>query len=336
MTLSLDVGYQMSLEQFQPEVALRHAALVDDAGFESIWASDHFLPWFHTDAACSFAWSFLGAAAQATKNVRLGTGLTCPSFRYHPALVAQAFATLDRMHPGRSFLSVGTGEALNEAPLGYSWPAYRERVKRLEEAIQIIRKLWSGEKINYRGNYFSLRNAKLYSPPRTKIPLYVAASGPTVSELAGRLGDGLLTTPGSDSTFTDVIFPAVRRGLDASGRSWEEFERHTELWVSYDPDYDRALKATRPWAGSILPVFYKLGVSDPKEIELHGNYVGDEQLSKVWTIGTTSEPFIKALERCERLGFTGVHVNSSSPDQTKLIDLFKTEILPQVKQKKQI
>lgn len=340
----------MSLEQFQPDVALDHAILVDKAGFESIWASDHFLPWFHTNAASSFAWVWIGAAAQATRStIRLGTGLTCPSFRYHPALVAQAFATMDHMYPNRFFLSVGTGEALNEKPLGYRWPSYKERVGRLEEAIQIIRMLWNGEEeekekenvhtFKSSGNYFTLRKEarRLYTLPRGKIPIYVAASGPTVSEVAGRLGDGLLTPPSaSDSTFKDVIFPAVKKGLKASERSWDEFERHVEVWMSFDQeDYDRALRAVRPWAGSILPVFYKLGVSDPREIEMHGNLVGDEQLSKVWIIGTSSDPFIKAIERYSNLGFTGIHVTSSSPDQGKFIELFRKEVLPYFKEEEE-
>jgi G6PDH family F420-dependent oxidoreductase len=127
----LDLGYQLPTEQFQPDIALQHIVLAEQAGFDSIWVSDHFLPWFHTDAAGSFAWALIASAAQATKRVKIGTGVTCPILRYHPGIVAQAFATLEYMYSNRVFVSLGTGEALNEAPLGYKWPTYRERVERL-------------------------------------------------------------------------------------------------------------------------------------------------------------------------------------------------------------
>jgi len=328
-TKDMEIGYQMSLEQLQPDVALDHAVLAEKYGFESIWASDHFMPWYHTDAASSFAWSWLGAAAQATKKIRFGTGLTAPTFRYHPGLVAQAFATLDHMFSGRIFLSLGTGEALNEMPLGYDWPQHGERLRRLEEAIQVIRKLWTGELVSFKGSYYRLRKAKLYTPPKTKIPIYVAASGPKAAEAAGCVGDGLLTiTNPDDAFFTDLIFPAMERGLKSSGREKEGFVRNVELQVSYDEDYDRAIQSVRPWAGNVMPIFFNLGVSDPRVIEEHGKFVGNDELAKIWVVTTSSEPIVKGIERYAKLGFTGVHITSSSPSQEKFMQLFHKEILP--------
>jgi coenzyme F420-dependent glucose-6-phosphate dehydrogenase len=327
----LDIGYQISLEQFQPDVALEHVLLAESAGFDSIWVSDHFLPWFHTNAACSFAWTFIASCAQATKKIKFGTGITCPILRYNPGLVAQAFATMNYMYPDRIFLSLGTGEALNEVPLGNPWPSYHERVRRLEEAIDVVRKLWTGDLISFKGKFFKLSKAKLYTPPRTRIPIFVAASGPTVSEVAGRLGDGLLTLPAPDETYKDVIFPALERGLRASNRKFADVEKSIEVWMSYGDDYDKAIQSVRPWAGSLLPVFFKLGVYDPREIEAHGELVGDEQLSRAWVVATSAEPLIKAIERYERLGFTQVHITSSSPDQKKFIKLFGEEVLPHFK-----
>jgi coenzyme F420-dependent glucose-6-phosphate dehydrogenase len=325
----IELGYQMSLEQFQPDVALQHAVLAEKYGFESIWGSDHFLPWYHTNASTTFAWSWLGAAAQATKSVRFGTGLTCPTFRYHPGLVAQAFATLDYMFPGRIFLSVGTGEALNEVPLGYDWPEPPERLKRLEEAILLIRKLWTGDLVSYKGTYYRLKKAKLYTPPKSAIPIYVGAFGPKAGELAGRMGDGLLTvTNPDDSYFTNLLFPAVERGLDSSGRNKQTFQYHVELQISYDEDYDKAVQSVRPWAGNILPVFFNLGVYDPRVIEDHGKFVGDKEMAKIWVITTSSEPIVKAIERYVRLGFAGVHITSSSPSQEKFMKIFEKEIKP--------
>lgn len=328
----LELGYQMSLEQFQPDVALQHAILAEKYGFESIWASDHFLPWYHTNASCSFAWSWFGAAAQATKKIRYGTGLTCPTFRYHPGLVAQAFATLDYMFPRRIFLSVGTGEALNEMPLGYEWPQHGERLQRLEEAIVVIRKLWTGDLVSHKGTYYRLRKAKLYTPPKGKIPIFVAASGPKAAELAGRAGDGLLTIPNpDDSFFTSVLFPAVERGLLSSGRDKESFERNVELQISFDEDYEKAVQSVRPWAGNALPIFFNLGVYDPRLIEDHGKLVGDKELATMWVIATSSEPIVKAIERYARLGFTGLHITSSSPSQEKFMKIYEKEIRPNFK-----
>ncbi len=328
-TKDIELGYQMSLEQFQPDVALEHAVLAEKYGFESIWASDHFMPWYHTNASSCFAWSWLGAAAQATKRMKFGTGLTCPSFRYHPGLVAQAFATLDYMFPGRIFLSLGTGEALNEMPLGYEWPQHAERLGRLEEAIQVIRKLWTGDLVSHKGAYYRLRKAKLYTPPKGRIPIFVAASGQKAAELAGRAGDGLLTVPNpDDSYFKDLLFPAVERGLLASERQRDSFEWNVELQVSFDEDYDKAIQSVRPWAGNVMPIFFNLGVSDPRVIEEHGKFVGDKELAKMWVIATSSEPIMNAIERYARLGFTGIHITSSSPSQEKFMKLFEKEIRP--------
>lgn len=319
----------MSLEQFQPDVALEHAALAEKYGFQSIWASDHFMPWYNTNASTAFAWSWIGAAAQATKKIRFGTGLTCPTFRYHPGLVAQAFATLDYMFPGRIFISLGTGEALNEMPLGYKWPPHSERLGRLAEALEIMRLLWSGGWIDFTGSYYRLRKAKLFTPPRSKIPIFVAASGPKTAELAGRVGDGLLTIPNPEDTFyTGNLFPAVDRGLKSSGRNFQSFEKNVELQVSYDEDYDSAIKSVRPWAGNIMPIFFNAAIADPRIIEEHGNFVGDEQLAKIWVIATSSEPIVKAIERYASLGFTGIHITSSSPSQEKFMRVFETEIRP--------
>ena len=250
----LDLGYQLPTEQFQPDVALQHIVLAEQAGFDSIWVSDHFLPWFHTDAAGSFAWALIASAAQATKRVKLGTGVTCPILRYHPAIVAQAFATLEYMHSNRIFVSLGTGEALNEVPLGYKWPAYKERVERLVESIEIMRKLWTGEVINHQGKYWRLNRARLYTPRRHRIPIYVAASGPTVAKVAGQVADGFLTVPASEEKYRNVIFPALEEGLKDSNRSMDQISKSIVISMTYDAnDPVKALQAARPWAGSIMP-----------------------------------------------------------------------------------
>jgi len=173
--------YFLSTEQFQPEVLVKHAVLAEKAGFDGLMVSEHFHPWVDDVSASSNAYPLLGAIAQATKNVKLITGVTTPLFRYHPALVAQMAATIDRLSNGRFELGVGTGEKLNESPLGYDFPVYQERAERMREALEIIRKLLSGEKLNYNGKYYKTNKAKLYSPPLSKLPIYMAAGGSKVS-----------------------------------------------------------------------------------------------------------------------------------------------------------
>ncbi|MGD0422055.1 MAG: TIGR03557 family F420-dependent LLM class oxidoreductase [Candidatus Bathyarchaeia archaeon] len=322
------IGYQASLEQYQPDVAFEHAIRAEKVGFDSIWASDHFLPWYHTNASAVFAWTWLASVAQASRNLLLGTGATCPTLRYHPGVVAEAFASLDYMYPGRFFVSFATGEALNEVPLGYRWPSYTERAERLEEAVAVIRKLWSGDWVTMKGKYYNLKNARLYTPPKTHIPVYIAASGPTAAEIAGRIGDGFLTVPTSDERYKEVLFPALEKGIRAVERNLDGIDMAIEIGMSYDEDVEKALKAVRPWAGTLLPVGHE---SDPREIELMGAGVSDQQLSQAWTIATSSDRFIEAIERFVKMGFRNVHVTSSSPDENKFIEMFGHEVIPYLK-----
>ena len=326
--LPFDIGYQLSLEQFQPDSALEQVMRSEKEGFQSIWASDHFHPWFHTNASSVFAWTFLASAAQATQKVRLGTAATCPILRYHPALIAQAFATLNYMYGDRIFLSLATGEPFNELPLGYEWPSHSVRIQMLEEAITLIRKLWGGEFVSFTGNFYKLKGAKLYTPPKSSVPIFIAGSGKKACELAGRIGDGLLTSSPSEESLNSVIFPALRKGLTESGREFDTFNKSVEIGMSYSQDYEKALESVRPWGGTMLPIFRKALVTDPREIEACGTLVGDKQLSSSWIIATSSEPFIKAIERFKQLGFNNVHVTSSSPDQCEFIRLFGKEVIP--------
>ncbi|MEM2111829.1 MAG: TIGR03557 family F420-dependent LLM class oxidoreductase, partial [Candidatus Bathyarchaeia archaeon] len=205
--MSLKMGYKIAFEQYQPDALLQHAILAEQYGFESLWASDHFHPWGHTGAGGGFAWTWIASAAERTKKMEIGTSVTAPILRYHPALVAQAFATLSFMYSNRIFLGLGTGEALNESPLGYTWPSPSQRVEMLEEAIIMIKKLWNEEFVSFKGKYYRLKKANLYTKPDKPPKIYVAAGGPRVAELAGRMADGIIMT----STLFYLALTKLRR-----------------------------------------------------------------------------------------------------------------------------
>jgi coenzyme F420-dependent glucose-6-phosphate dehydrogenase len=328
----LTLGYYSDITQREPTDAIRFGKLAEEAGFDAVWTSDHFHPWVHTNAKCGFAWVWLGSFGASTRKVMFGTGITAPIIRYNPAIVAQAFATLGNMYPSRPFIAVGTGEAMNELPVGMKWPHFRERAERLEEAVKIMKMLWSEEFVSFRGKYYSLKKANLYTKPKKPVPLYIAANGPTVAELAGKYADGLLTLPFPDEHYRNVLFPAVAKGARASGRDPSEIEKLVELQVSYDKDYDKALEATKWWAPTVLPVFFKVPISDPREIESHGALVSEDGLKTGWFISDSIDAHIKNIERYIKLGFTNIHLQSSSWDDSNFISEFGSKVLPYLKE----
>ncbi len=330
--MKLRIGYDCCMELYHPNVFLELAPLAEKAGFDTIWASDHFHPWQDTDASSCFTWAWIAAAAERTKKAPIGTAVTCPTFRYHPAIVAQAFATLRAMYPDRIFIGLGTGEALNEVPLGYTWPSVKERIERFEESIQIMKKLWTGDWVDFKGKYYRLKQAKLYVKPTTPVPIYVASFGPKVAEIAGKYADGYITTLVSEDHLRNVLIPAVERGAKQMGRDPSKIERVIELGLGYDKDYTKALKKVRFWTGSMFHVTFKYGIADPREIEAMGSLVGDEQVAKGFAIGTKAEDFISRIEKLVKVGFNHIYLQSTSPDEKAFIELCAKEIIPYVKE----
>lgn len=330
--MKLKLGYYSEVEgRRTPREALDCGVLAEKEGFDSVWTGDHFHPWVHTGANASFAWAWFGSLGERTTRVSFGTAVTAPCLRYHPGVVAQAFSTLANMYPGRVFIAVGTGEAMNEIPLGFKWPPFRERAERLEEAISIIRMLWEKEFCSYRGKYYRLNKANLYTKPQHPIPLYVAANGAKVAEMAGRLADGLLTLPFPESHYKEVLFPALEKGARNAGRDPSKVEKLVQLQVSYAEDYDKALKSARWWAPTVMPIFFSAGISDPREIESYGRLIGEEGLLTGWFISTSKDEHIKNIERYIKLGFTNIQFQSSSPDESKFIRDFGREVLPYIR-----
>ena len=330
--MKFTIGYASQPDLYHPKILLEHATLAEKAGFETLWVSDHFHPWSHTGAQESNTWVFIGAAAARTNKIRFGTAVTCPLFRYNPAITAQAFATLRAMFPERIFIGVGSGEAMNEIPVGYEWPSLKERIERLEEAVRIMKMLWEAKDfVTFKGKYYRLRKAKLYTKPETQVPLYVAGFGPKVAKIAGKYADGFLTTLVDPDKFENILLKAVAEGAKETGRDINKIERAVELGVSYDQDFDKAVKKVRFWRGNLFPFMFKLPIYDPREIEEMGQMVSDEALAKAFFIGTKPEDILKPIERAVKMGFNHIYLQSTSPNEEKFLKMAAKEIVPYVK-----
>lgn len=271
---------------------------------------------------------WLASALERTRNMGFGTGVTVPIYRYHPAILAQSFATLDSLHPGRVAIGVGTGEAMNEVPLGFRWPTYRERAEGMEEAILIMQRLWREDFVTFEGKHFHLREANLYVRPTSKIPIYVAASGPTAAEIAGRIADGLLTVPRPGDRLTEVILPAFQRGAEKRGRDPGKLNLLLEFKFSYNEDYDRALSSIRRWGATEVPGIFDQEVYDPRRLEEMAMEVDPEQLLKTWHVVTDPEELVHPLEEYGRLGFKEIYLHSSSPDEVEVLEEVGRTLLP--------
>jgi len=321
------LGYSCNMDIADPVTLREYGILAEKAGFNSIWASDHFHPWFHTGAFESQTWVWMASLLDRTKEVPIGTGATAPILRYHPAIIAQAFATMRNLFGKRVFVTVGAGEAINEVSLGFNWPGIKERRERVIEAAQIMRKLWTENFVNFRGKYFSLKDANLYMS-KMDIPIFFAASGPRMAEAAGEYSDGFLTIKGADYAKAE-LFPALERGAKKVGRGIKDIPKVIEIDLSYSDDYEKALAPLRTQAGPLLPEMFIDPIHDPREVERRGKKsVSDEDLAKAYVIGSSAEDFIKPVEDALKAGFDYVYLASLSPDERSFIELSKKEILP--------
>jgi coenzyme F420-dependent glucose-6-phosphate dehydrogenase len=328
------VGYLAALEQYQPPVALEHAKHAKRAGFDAIWATDHFHPWVHTGASAGFAWTWMASAAAQIADVSFGTAVSSPLGRYNPGLIAQGFSTLSQLYPGRIVLGLGTGEAINEIPLGYKFPGFKERHARMEESLKIIRGLWEGKTLSSRGKYYPMKKARLYTKPTGKIPIYLAASGVKSAELAGKYADGLMTVsklgvePGP---YLSMMMDAVKAGAAKAGRDPALIDKSTLIKVSYDDDYDRALKACRFWATTLIPWPIKTLMGDPVDVESMAKLISDDAIKAYFVVSNDPEEHLKKLKELVSAGYTNLIVHSTSPDQAKMTEVYGKEVIPHLR-----
>ena len=329
----LKLGYKASAEQFAPRQLLDSAIEAERQGFDSVVVSDHFQPWRHTDGHAPFSFAWLAALGERTERVTLGTSVVTPHFRYHPAIVAQAIATIACLNPGRVMLGVGTGESMNEVPvLDIEWPEFKERFGRLKEAIDLMRRLWTEDRVSFQGEYFRTRNATLYDKPEQPPALYVAASGAVASRLAGRVADGFICTSGKGmELYRDTLLPAVREGADKAGRSYDAIEKMIELKVSFDIDRARALDDTRIWAALALPAEAKMGVEDPREMERLAAELSVEKAASRWLVSNDPDEHVEQIRPYLELGFTHLVFHAPGPDQERFLELYGSQILPRLR-----
>ncbi len=329
----LTFGYKASAEQFPPRRLLDLALAAERAGFDSVWTSDHFQPWRHTGGHAPNALVWLGAAAQATSRVTLGTSVLTPSFRYNPAVVAQAFATLGCLAPGRVILGLGTGESMNEVPVGVDWPEQSERFARLREAVQLIQQLWREEFVTFEGQFYRTRDATIYDRPDQPVPIYIAASGPAAARLAGRVADGLICTSGKGrELYTETLLPALAEGAGKAGRDAAPLGRMIEMKVSFDPDLERAMEDTKVWAALALPADRKTGVHDPRELEVLAREAEPYAHTR-WLVASDPDEHVAQVEEYVRYGFTHLVFHFPGDDQEAAIARYGAQILPRLRER---
>jgi coenzyme F420-dependent glucose-6-phosphate dehydrogenase len=312
-------------EQFGPGDLLRQAVAAERAGFDGIGCSDHLQPWWEGGESGN-AWVWLGAAAQATGNVLFGTGVTPPGPRYHPALIAQAWATLEILFPGRPYLGFGSGESLNESPLGADWPPVGEQIERMEEALELIHRLFDGERVDHKGKHFSTKQAYLHSRPSRRPPIYVSAFGPKAAAVAGRWGDGLWTL--ADPEQAPEVIDAYRSAAEDAGR--EPGEILLQIGMSWAEDDDAALEGARVWKGAQPDEYYTDDWHDPQKMYEHGEEeISDDDLKEAFAISSDADVHAERIREVERMGATTVVVmNNSGADPHAAIRVYGEQVLP--------
>ena len=329
--MALRLGYKASAEQFPPRRLVDLAVAAERAGFESVWTSDHFQPWRHTDGHAPNALVWLGAAAQATERVTLGTSVLTPSFRYNPAVVAQAFATLGCLAPGRVILGVGTGESMNETPVGVDWPEQSERFARLKESVTLIGQLFREDFVTFEGEFYRTHDATIYDRPDEPVPIYIAASGPAAARLAGRIGDGLICTSGKGpELYTGTLLPAVLEGAEKAGRDATSLGRMIEMKVSFDTDRERAMEDTKVWSALALSADQKVGVEDPREMERLARTVEDVAYRR-WLVSSDLDEHVEQIATYVDYGFDHLVFHFPGNDQEAAIARYAELILPRLR-----
>lgn len=323
-------GYKASAEQFAPRELINYSKLAEDGGLETIAVSDHFQPWRHKGGHTPAVFSWLGALGENTDRAAIGTSVLTPTMRYHPSIVAQNFATLACLNPGRVFLGVGTGEALNETPAtAAEWPGAKERRAMLREAIELIRQLWTEDRVTFEGEHYRTDRATIYDRPDEPIPVYVAASGPLAAKLAGRVGDGYIATSGKDPQLYRDLLAAVAEGAEAAGRDAAQIDKFIEIKVSYDHDLRYAKEACAFWAPLALKPDEKVGIDDPIEMERAADAILDRAHTR-FIVSNDPDEIVEKIAPYVELGFEHLVFHAPGEDQERFLQLFSKDVLPKL------
>lgn len=331
---SLKLGYKASAEQFGPRELVELGVLVEEHGLDSATVSDHFQPWRHQGGHAPFSLAWMTAVGERTSRIQLGTSVLTPTFRYNPAVIAQAFATMGLLYPERVMLGVGTGEALNEIATGYKgdWPEFKERFARLRESVELMRALWTGERVDFEGQYYNTVGASIYDAPPAGIPVYIAAGGPVVARYAGRAGDGFICTSGKGmELYTEKLMPAVKEGAEKVGRNLDDIDRMIEIKISYDTDPDKALENTRFWAPLSLTPEQKHSITDPIEMEAAADALPIEQIAKRWIVASDPDQAVEQIKPYLDAGLNHLVFHAPGHDQRRFLDLFARDLAPRLR-----
>jgi coenzyme F420-dependent glucose-6-phosphate dehydrogenase len=316
-----------SHESYQPEDLVQQAVAAEEAGFDAVLGSDHFHPWVDDTSAAGFVWSWLGAVAVKTENVLLGTAVTCPLFHYHPALVAQMAATTDRLSNGRLILGVGTGEALNERPLGFPFPGYGERQARMQEALEIMHRMFAGEKVSFDGEHYTTATAKLYSPPKGSLPILMAAGGPKSAAFAGTYADGLITSVKDPADTVAKVIEPYRRAATEAGKD------HLVLatrWTVLASGPDQAWQALSSMRGLRAPG--RLEATDPAELRIKADEMDRDEVLSSYTVVPDAAGLIAAYRPLvTEVGADLVSIQVMSADPMTAIEMIGKEVLPELR-----
>lgn len=322
------IGYAAMLEQFGPTEVTDYTVAAEKAGFTGVMAADHFQPWVPAQGQAAFVWNVLTAMGERTTG-DLGPGVTCPSFRFHPAVVAQASATLATMYPGRHWLGLGSGEALNEHVVGGYWPEAPERLERMWEAIEIIQKLFSGKDVKHRGAYFRLETCRLWTLPDTPPPIYIATAGPLTAKRAGRAVDGIIT-PGAPPEKISMLLDRFDAGAKEAGRDLGSQVKILQLHLSWAPTDQQALNnAVNEWPNGGMK-FAKQDIRSPYDFEQMAQLVRPEDFSGRMLITSDLDAHRADLQRYLDLGIDRIYVHNVGRNQEEWIEAFGREVLPRL------
>src|SRR5262245_23843062 len=319
----IEIGYKLCSEEQSPHELIECAKSAEDAGFSFAMISDHFHPWTDRQGQSPFVWSVIGAIAQVTERIKIGTGVTCPTMRIHPAIIAQAAATAATLLPGRFIFGIGAGENLNEHILGQHWPEVEVRQEMLEEAVDVIRLLWRGGMQSHHGKYYTVENARLYTLPDEPPPIIVAASGPKGAELAGRIGDGLCATSPDKET--------LQQFEKAGGKGKPRFG---EITVCYDENEARARRIAHEfWPNVAITGELSQVLPVPAHFEQAAQMVEEEDVAKKVICGPDPKRHIAKLEEYAEAGFDHVWVHQVGPNQEGFFRFYEEEVFPKLPQR---
>jgi G6PDH family F420-dependent oxidoreductase len=316
----MELGYALSSEEHAPAELTRNAKLAEEAGFGFGLISDHIHPWLDDQGHSAFVWSVIGAVGQTTSSFRIGTGVTCPLIRIHPAIVAHAAATCACLMPGRFFLGLGTGENLNEHVTGAKWPAADERLAMLEEAVELMRKLWEGEYVTHRGEHYTVENLRIFDVPKDGIDVAIAAMQPQAAEIAGRIGDALINVAPKEEI--------VKRFDDAGGNGKPKYGKVTVCWAK---SKDEAKKtAFDAWPNALVEGSASQELPLPSDFEQLVEDRDADELDGTLTLGPDPDEYLDQLKEYDKAGYTHAYVHQVGPDQEGFLRFARDELLPKI------